>query len=240
MFVVVLVAFIIKNDFVKGSNEMILHKTGTGLDQILLISGLGDGKESYNWNLADTEVKNKLNLHQTTSLQDSITEKFPNFSIVSFDQPGFGENKHIPIPKTFNEYTDLIGIVPKIVIGHSIGGRLAQYIACKYNIPAILLDPTPDYLLDTAKSYNKHLENPKYLITSQYMEMVANSLPDIKSIEWSNMVIVYDNTSEKDTQKINFYKSTKANTIEVKNASHWVHVSHPEIVILELSKLLTN
>ncbi len=198
---------------INGMGELIAHKTGKGDKLMLLISGLGEGKESYK------------------NLQNILIEKFPEYTIISFDQPGFGDNANVNIPKTFDEYTKLLRDFgkPNVIIGHSFGGRLAQYMA-DTSSKVLLLDPTPDYVLETAKDYQKDD------IISKYMNMVDSSLKDIINKSWDNMSIIYDKTSEKDNKKINFYKSIANNSknvilIESINSTHWIHIKNPDVII---------
>ena len=82
-----------------------------------------------------------------------ITESFPNTSVISFDPPGFGDNARLQAANTVDDYVKLIlrslDTRPDIVIGHSIDARFVQCLGAKTDFKEILIDPTPDYLLDT-------------------------------------------------------------------------------------------
>jgi hypothetical protein len=69
---------------------------------VLLISGLGNGTESFNWNLSTSDMREKTKLPITQSLQKQITDL--GYETISFDPPGYKTNADLPIPSNTTEY----------------------------------------------------------------------------------------------------------------------------------------
>lgn len=213
---------------------------------VILIPGLGNGKESFNWNMASNDIKDKLHIYNDFSLQDEITKL--GYTTMSFDNAGYGDNFAFNIPNSIKEYCEIIySAAPKdfsnvIVIGHSIGARIAQFYATNYNAKLIMIDPTPDYLLESIK-YTKHIENPgveKYAKTANFLQMCKDSISDLKELSFKDTHIIYsadDDDNDKD-KKIEYFTNIDAKTvIMLQNATHFLHLTHPEFVLDVLNNI---
>ena len=241
----------------QSESQFKIYEIGSGDRTILLIPGLGNGRESYNWNLSSEVQRVKSGLAETdASLQKTISDR--GFRTISFDPPGFGENAEYPVPKNVDDYVAMLkAAVPRVslVIGHSIGARVAQVCAQKWKCPYIMIDPTPDYILDTLE-YRKHLDDPTaaasvprapanigYKHTYEFVEMVKASAANIKKMKWgstgnaskgrSPRAIMYslDDADPKRKEKEDYFESTPVEKIKLDNASHWPHITHPEVVL---------
>lgn len=159
----------------------------------LLIPGLGNGKESFNWNLSTQEQREKTGLQLTNSSSSSLSSlqhQIADLGYITytFDPPGYGDNVDIKMPDTIDEYCELIHNVvgdADIIIGHSIGARIAYRYSELYpkdNMKIILLDPTPDYVLHTSPEI---MEKKKGTMVGDFMRMIINS-PEISSQKWEH------------------------------------------------------
>lgn len=210
--------------------------------RIWLIPGLGNGIESYNWNLSTEEQRQKSGLGENfmTSLQDKLAEKY---YVSSADPPGYGSN--IDHPAVLDDYISHIrDFGPDIIVGHSIGGRLAHYYGEKYKIPYIMLDPTPDYVLDSV--YAKYVDSrdlsiAKYRKTAEFLQMVDNVKAEIQEMQMRPAVIIWsvDENDPGVAAKKAYFDSLDCNKIMLHNATHWVHITHPDVVRDEIEKVLT-
>lgn len=200
---------------------------------IVLVPGLGNGKESFNWNMSTEEQRSKVGLSSTHSLQQDLSNL--GFHVVSFDPPGYGDNQQLAVP-TAREYCKLIhNISPsiKLIIGHSLGARIAQIYNNMYGTDYIMLDPPPNYLLDEYV-YTKHLDDPsnqKYKITYEYLEMIKKS--NARELPWNPLMIIYsvDDSDSKRGRWEEYFEKIQVKKIKLHNATHWLHVSKPDVVI---------
>lgn len=196
-----------KDSNVKGGNE----------PTIVLLPGLGEGAESYNWNLS---TSHKLQEEKyKTSLQDKIS--------------ALGYKTICPIiePTTLDNFiSEIAKHKPNMIIGHSIGARIAQYYGEQKHIPYIMLDPTPDYVLEDIK-----VEPSK---VASYMQMIKDAKNEITSSKWNPKILIYsiDDTDKNKVKKEQYFEQLDCKKVKLINATHWVHVSHPEIVLEYLQK----
>lgn len=209
---------------------------GTGeLGTIVLIPGLGNGIESYNWNLSTEEQRQKTHLGEqfASSLQDRIAEL--GYRVVCFDPPGHGGSENAKAD--FDEYISSIHqMSPVLIIGHSISGRIAQYYGEKYRVDYIMLDPTPDYILQSI-NYTKHIEDPantKYQKTAEYVQMIKDKTMELLNAPWNPTALIYsiDRDDKNAAQKEKYFSEIGVkNKIRLDNATHWVHVSRPDVIV---------
>jgi len=227
----------------KGGDELITHETGIG-KTILLIPGLGNGKESYNWNMSSEDQRNKTGIKDNSvSLQDEISKL--GYKVISFDPPGVGDNMNYPIPKNVEDYIKLLhSIAPDavLVVGHSIGARVAQLYGNTYGCKYIMLDHTPDYKLPI--TYNKYKENPnnkQYQRTHEFVEMINASVDAIKQAELKPEYIIYsvDDEDPGKADKENYFNSIENNEkIKLINATHWVHITNYNILLDKIKLMI--
>jgi ribosomal protein S18 acetylase RimI-like enzyme len=217
---------------VSGGNDK-LDIRGSG-PKVLLIPGLGNGKESYNWDIADKATKDKIGLYQSHSLQDSITKL--GYTTISYNPMDY-------ISDTVDSYCKKlhsdVGDVD-IIIGHSIGARLAQVYSKMYGGKTILLDPTPEFVLPQILQYDKHTKNPsmqKYVDTAKFIGMFKDfKFPEITKKD--TVIYSLDSNDEKVNEKREYFANIPSK-IELIDATHWLHITHPEVVLKELSIMHT-
>lgn len=198
-------------------------KVGGGrLKTILCIPGLGDDASSF--------MREK-------SLMDALSE----YNVILFDQPA-------DPGKNIAEYCAWIDknitSSPDIVIGHSGGAHVANYYAHVHNCGAILIEPTPPYAFKTAREYRKHLDDPanaKYAKIAKYLWMYTENANENIFNCFAPRIIIY---SHDDDDKRADQKAAEINTlaaqeiIEVKNGTHYVHTTHPEIICAAVKRML--
>lgn len=213
---------------------------------VLLIPGLGNGVESYNWNLSSADQRTKSKIEGfTTSLQNKITEA--GFDTISFDAPGYGSNLDVGAT-TVKDYIALLReLSPDVtlVVGHSIGARIAQLYGNKYNCPYIMLDPTPDYIIETV-NYRKHLTDPTnvgFQKTHEFLQMISAGLDDIRSAKWApkTVIISLDDEDPGREKKEKYFDALatqmgSGELVKHLNATHWVHVTRGETVLAAIEK----
>jgi pimeloyl-ACP methyl ester carboxylesterase len=200
--------------------------------RILFISGLGDGKESYNWNLSTETMRKKTGLPIQESFQEKITNM--GYETISFDPPGYGDNAHIAVPCNAiaycNEIHNFAGNAD-IVIGHSIGARIAQMYVKLYGGKLLMVDPTPDYIMETAREMVvKYTGKP----IESFLRMIDKSFIDIKSLSWENAIVIYVRRSAEMQQ---FFDNIKIERkIVLESGSHWIHIEHPDLIIQNIAE----
>jgi pimeloyl-ACP methyl ester carboxylesterase len=208
---------------------------------ILLIPGLGNGLETWNWRMADPVLNEKLNklfiLPEGPTIEELLNDRFTTYS---FTPPSF--NKEFTILDYINWIRNVVfdnlidpatGIRKKIpkpfyILAHSIG----CIVAAKYTelypnevIKLFLIDPTPPYILN-------NLTYTKLNTTATYVTMFKL----IK--EWHyplEKTYVLFNTQESDIGKdeqIKYIYSTflSENIVQVMNQTHFVHITNPRLV----------
>lgn len=222
---------------IRGGHETFnLHEIGTG-EKILLIPGLGNGIESYNWNMSTDEQREKSGIYEhTESLQQKIADL--GYCAITFDPPGHGSNLEYPVPTNVDGYINLLhSLVPdtKIVIGHSIGARVAQAFGEAYKCEYIMIDPTPDFLIGNIH-YKKHLEFPdnmKYRKTSEFLSMISASIDKIVNLPMRPKMLLYslDDSDPGVTKKREYFENLDAHKNALINATHWLHITNPGQVI---------
>lgn len=200
----------------------------------ILIPGLRNGVESYNWNLSTEQQRMKTGIPITDSLQDKISVL--GYKTVTFDTPMHGQNENCNI-SSIDEYCNLIkesGNV--IVVGHSIGARIAQYYSSKYNTPYLMIDPTPDYILDNL-IYTKHIEQPnvkEYINAHKFLEVIRKDKDKLKKLKWHDAHIIYslDSTDKNMKQYQEYIDNIECKSkIMIRNGTHWVHITNPDTVL---------
>ncbi|MGO4679689.1 alpha/beta fold hydrolase [Microbacterium sp. 2MCAF23] len=117
--------------FVEGSSTLIVERTGSGSDVLLLVHGLGMGRSVF------AELARRL-----------------DGTVVAVDLPGFGAAPEPELPLTMPQHADLIaahlastGTPPVTVIGHSMGSQVAAELAVRHpdRVRAVVLAaPTVD------------------------------------------------------------------------------------------------
>jgi len=172
-------------------------------------------------------VKKKLKLEISNSLQRDLAA---NYTVWCIDTPGAGSSKIIP--KNMKEYVaELRKITPRadIVIGHSIGARVALLYAAETNARSILLDPTPDYILETAPQAAEKMTSTS---TGEFMRAVVASLDILRAQNLKDTPTIYsiDDTDKNSVEKEKYFVDF-IHAVKLINATHWVHVSHPEEVL---------
>jgi pimeloyl-ACP methyl ester carboxylesterase/ribosomal protein S18 acetylase RimI-like enzyme len=209
---------------------------------VILIPGLGNGIESYNWNLSTPEQRKIVGIESAESLQDMLAEKY---RVITFDPPGTGENTSIRA-RTLDEYTDWIRsataadgrehnpTATTIVVGHSIGARVAQWYAKRFGGKCVLLDPTPEWII-REMVYTKHLDNPgvlKYQVSHDYISMVRAEVDRFAELPANAVVYSIDDNDGRRERKAEYFAAFPAGGaapvfIRMENATHWVHVHDP-------------
>lgn len=218
-----------------GSNDKFKTRiVNSGHDTCVLIPGLGNGIESYNWNLSTDIQRNKHKLPLIYSLQDKIAKE-TNMTVITFDPPAYGDNINYNI-HSIDEYIELIySLDPniKLIVGHSIGARIAQMLGEKYNIKYIMLDPTPDYVINEA-NFIESKQNTE----EDFINIVKKDVVKITNTQWNPQSLIYsiDNDNKNKERKEKYFQSinTKERKIKLIDATHWVHISNPDIVLEEI------
>lgn len=208
---------------------------------ILCIPGLGNGAESFDWPRVSPEIPDKIGVKSTRSLRDELTAL--GWDVRTFDQPD-------EPGATIADYCDWIeqnimrGDRPDIIMGHSAGAHVANYYAAtRHARAAILLDPTPKFIYDTLRGYKRHLENPaepKFAKTAHYLWMYTeNPAQNLFNVNTRRVIIYSDDDSDpRAAEKITALEAIPAESrIRVKNATHWVHVTHPDKVLAVIREL---
>lgn len=218
-----------------GGGEFMVRERGSGDITIVLIPGLGNGLESFNWNLSTPEQQAAVGVDAAGgSLQDKLAEKYRT---ISFDPPGYESNIDVNIG-SIDDYVgmihDVVGDGRAIVVGHSIGARVAQYYADKYGGNALMIDPTPDYVLKEM-SYRKHLDNPgvkKYEKTAAFIATMQSA--ELARLSWRDSTVIYtiDSADPGRERKSAYFDGIDARQkIREENAGHWVHLTRAGKII---------
>ncbi|QYB17676.1 hypothetical protein PV-S19_0312 [Pacmanvirus S19] len=211
---------------------------GGGLQPtVLFIPGLGNGRESWNWNEASDELVNKMKIPRNSGIE-SPASKFAN--VITFNPPGI--NNELSVPDSLDNYCkyihELIGDQTPYIVAHSIGCVIANRYAELYPTNRMLfLDPTPDFVLnDMSKPDFYTKSGGKYDITKKYINIIAGHKQTIKP---STRVIynLDDNDPRKELFK-EYIENNYSDTIELKNKSHFIHLIEPELVVEEIRKLI--
>jgi pimeloyl-ACP methyl ester carboxylesterase len=196
---------------------------------ILLFPGLGNKSESFNWNQSTQLQREKTGLPETdVSLQQEI-ETATKIRTVCIDIEPEGTLDDI-IANLHNQYPNTL-----CVVGHSIGGAIAHYYGEKYSTPCVLLDPTPEFIFPIR--YNK--VGPQYDRTRKLVEIVNASKDAIYARPFGSTIIYSsDDNDPMQEKKVAYFDSLAARKIQIKNATHWVHVTNPQVVVDEIMRIL--
>jgi pimeloyl-ACP methyl ester carboxylesterase len=213
---------------------------GAPLPIILCIPGLGNGAESFDWPTVDSSIPAKIGVYSDRSLRKELTAL--GWDVRTFDQPD-------DPGKTIAEYCDWIdrevmrGERADIVMGHSGGAHVANYYASTRHIPAILLDPTPNFVYNTMRDYRRHIEQPdeqKYVKTARYLWMYTEDpSQNLFSVNARRVIIYSDDDSDpRAAEKRAVIEAIPAEKhVRVKNATHWVHITNPDTVIRAIADI---
>lgn len=226
--VVILIAVLWSRGYMASVRNAITTITGGGgtnaTKTVLLIPGLGNGCESYNWNLSTDEQRVKTGIPLAPSLQDAIANLGYHTICAEYDTPV----DNLP--------------AADIVIGHSIGGRVAQLIGETRSIPYIMLDPTPDYVYDglaekTKVTYTKVGE--KYQRVRDFVAVMETLREQIEALPWRPAALIYsvdDNDPGKDA-KDEYFENIDCSKTRLVNATHWVHITNQQAVLDAIATL---
>jgi len=116
-----------------GTHELHLHCQGKGSPTVVIETGSGETYESW------------------LPLIGKLTQKT---RVCAYDRAGYGQSEPGPLPRDASREADELRLLlqkaglkgPYVLVGHSLGGLIAQVFAGKYPgllAGAVLLDPTP-------------------------------------------------------------------------------------------------
>jgi pimeloyl-ACP methyl ester carboxylesterase len=237
IFVILLIALILVAFVaVKLLHARKMISGGNHLPTVVFIPGLGNGKESFNWDTVDEELATKMNIPRNSGIEKPISSITKT---ISFDPPGI--NNESPVPNTIEEYCkfvhELVGD-DIIIVAHSIGCVLANKYSEMYPVIGMLfLDPTPDFILDDmAKPDFYKKSGGKYDIVRKYINLFAGQ----KQRPNQNARVIY-NTEDEDGRKelqSKYITENYKNILNVHNKTHFIHLTDPDLVIDEIKELL--
>ncbi|SIP86059.1 Alpha/Beta hydrolase [Pacmanvirus A23] len=231
----VLISFVLALKLIKQLPK--LFQGGDSQSTILFIPGLGNGRESWNWNTASDELINKMKIPRNSGIESPVSE-FAN--VITFNPPGI--NNELSVPDSLDNYCKYIHSLTSeqtpYVVAHSIGCVIANRYAELYPTNKMLfLDPTPDFVLnDMSKPDFYTKSGGKYDITKKYIDMIAGCTQRVSP----STRIIY-NLDDNDPRKKLFkeyIENNYSNTLELKNKSHFIHLVEPKLVIEEIRKLI--
>ena len=209
----------------------------------MFFPGLGNGKESFNWELASDEIVEKIHIPRHIGIQSQLSA-----DSLSFDPPGI--NNEIPIPKTVDEYCKWIKNLADsylkheiIIVGHSLGCVIARYYQKLYpdNIKKVfLMDPTPDFVLSSVK-------DPSWREKRSYkqIEMIINSYDSIPPVseEFANITYVHYNIDDADPRKELFKEYIEKNFKNItnhKNKTHFIHLTASDEIVTAIKEIMND
>lgn len=107
--------------------------------------------------------------HRTWIFQQAYFSEY--FRVITFDRRGTGRSANPPGPWTVDDFSedlckllDALEVKKAIVVGHSLGGLIAEYFALNHpdRVRALILSSTQYYVSnELAKSYKETLEGKK-------------------------------------------------------------------------------
>ena len=210
---------------------------GNQLPTVVFIPGLGNGKESFNWDTVDEELATKMNIPKNSGIEKPISSITKT---ISFDPPGI--NNDLPVPDTIEDYCKFVHEIAGdniIIVAHSIGCVLANKYSEIYPVIGMLfLDPTPDFVLDDMTKPDFYTKTGgKYDIVRKYINLFAGQ----KQHPNQTARVIY-NTEDGDVRKELQHKYINENykdVLNVYNKTHFIHLTDPGMVIDEIKRILS-
>jgi pimeloyl-ACP methyl ester carboxylesterase len=204
---------------------------GVNKSSILLLPGLGNGVESFNFNRADDESRQKLeSINPSMESFQQLLSTQTGMNTLSISFPGMLKKStadpwNEPINKYISRELDEHWINPEFILGHSIGCAWAHQFAQNNHVKGlILLDPTPQFVKDGPLQPNII----KYMNIGRKTKLQKIDTPTI--IIWS-----YDeNDPNKDKKEsgIEEMRSLYSNLqiVKLMNATHFIHLTNGRVI----------
>jgi len=187
-----------------------------------------------------------------------------NLSVLTFDRPGIGLSKKSSLSRTAENIAsevksllDYLKFSKYVIIGHSMGGLYARYLACKYPdniIGLVLLDAThEDQLIRGSKFYDAKVLKESIKYANQNLEgLIVPDDPDKSFEQMRQFKLLPANiksiiaVAEKSLpeQVLNADKLNELNILlqkelsatssfgkfhQIKDSSHFIYIDQPEI-----------
>ncbi len=219
-------------------------RTGGGAGKtILCIPGLGNGAESFDWPRVDPEIPDKIGVRSARSLKNELEAL--GHRVVVFDPP---DNPGATIAE-YNAWIEKnVAARADIVMGHSAGAHVAAYYAHAHGIPCILLDPTPRFIWDKLREFKLPPERQgvaRYEKTARYAAMYTSDVAQtlFAARPAAQTVLIYsidqaDPTATPEAKEAAMRALPADEYVRVDEATHWVHVTNPDVVIDAVKKLM--
>lgn len=225
-------------------NNVALYTEGakTALYPVVFVPGLGDGHESWNGG----PLGKKSIQHEIAKITYTL----------SYDPVGIGMSVITPAqikPTSFKqECTQLRQLIvaagvnfPVILVGHSIGGRIAGMYASMFpkDVAALLLvDPTPNYQFSDAILSTKvgHV----YDINRNYMASYIHTYKQLPKTSPQCDTILHDRTVLDKIKANNLKQFNKSFYHDIRkhitheNEDHYIQFSNPDSIIYSIKELL--
>lgn len=248
LIVVIIFALILKISLLTIVKKLI-HGNGDPINQVLFIPGLGNGHESFKWEDASDELKDRMKLDADPISLMQRTSEFAE--IISIDPPGINNDEEPP--RNISDYINWLHdrtIGSPVICAHSIGCHVALLYAKKYPTRGlILLDPTPEFILQqiSADGFYTKTGLRKYEITSSYINMYATAyhagelvtspdrLPDVP-------IVIHYNSDDNDPRRelqSQWIQSIFQDKKIVKHANlgHFFHIVSPSLIVDDIQKI---
>jgi len=187
----------------------------------------------------------------------------PDISILTFDRPGIGQSARSPLPRDAENITselrlllDHLNFSKYILVGHSMGGLYARYLACKAPDMVsglLLLDSThEDQLVRGSQFYDPVMVeegiknakgNPEGLVVPDDPERSFKQMGQFKSMPQNirSVIVAAENSLPEQvphSKELNNLNITLQKELSVtspgaefkimKNSSHFIYIDQPE------------
>jgi pimeloyl-ACP methyl ester carboxylesterase len=192
-------------------------------DGVLLIGGLGNNSEWWNWDTA-CSLHKKTAWSPGTGIQSSLATH--GIKSISFDW-GTPTTPEVVMVR-MRELIKQLDCKRIAICAHSIGCRIAQRLSHEDNIPCVLIDPTPDFIL----------QRPclsKNIISQAWFDMLRGSEFDVST----DQAFVHYNIGDNPADDEEFEKAIIGRYPHARKhvkKTHWVYIHDPDAIVDSIIK----
>jgi pimeloyl-ACP methyl ester carboxylesterase len=195
----------------------------------LLIGGLGNNSEWWNWDTA-YDLHKKTKWPPNTGIQSMLAARGIKSVAFDWDMPTTSD----AIMARMRALIKQLNCKHVVICAHSIGCRIAIRLSHEDNIPCVLIDPTPDFILAHTRP---PATEPKHIISQAWFDMLkGDEFSVIPARAWVHYNIGDNPVNDEEFEKAIIGRYP--NACKHVKKTHWVYIRDPQAIVDSIAAIL--